>query len=95
MKFSVVSMTIISDAWIRLDSDNLSSSHLPIRRLVLDTRGLPVAGAQVMVEGVDKVTVTSERGEYWRLLLPGHYKSVLNTKDQYNTDYTAPLTTPP
>ena len=49
------------------------------RRLVLDTRGLPVAGAQVMVEGVDKVTVTSERGEYWRLLLPGHYKSVLNT----------------
>ena len=50
------------------------------RRLVLDTRGLPVAGAQVMVEGVDKVTVTSDRGEYWRLLLPGQYKSVwINT----------------
>ena len=43
--------------------------------LVLDTRGLPVCGAQVMVEGVDKVTVTSERGEYWRLLLPGQYRS--------------------
>ena len=35
-----------------------------------------MAGAQVMVEGGDKGTVTSDRGEYWRLLLPGHYKSV-------------------
>ena len=36
-----------------------------------------------MVEGVDKVTVTSDRGEYWRLLLPGHYKSVWTNTTQY------------
>ena len=47
-----------------------------VRGLVLDSLGNGVAGAQVMVEGVDKVTVTSERGEYWRLLLPGLYRSV-------------------
>merc|ERR1719510_761851 len=48
--------------------------HSMLAVLVLDTRGFPVCGAQVMVEGVDKVTVTSERGEYWRLLLPGQYR---------------------
>ena len=30
-------------------------------------------GAVVMVEGIDKYVNTTDRGEYWRLLLPGSY----------------------
>ena len=44
--------------------------------LVLDTEGRPVAGAEVRVEGIDKVTTSTDRGEFWRLLLPGFYKYV-------------------
>ena len=35
--------------------------------------GVPVAGAVVVVKGRDKDLVTSTRGEWWRLLVPGSY----------------------
>ena len=40
---------------------------------VLVQAGVPVAGAVVVVEGRDKDLVTSTRGEWWRLLVPGSY----------------------
>ena len=44
-----------------------------VKGLVLDHRGEPLAGATVRIAGIDKDTVTTERGEFWRLLLPGTY----------------------
>ena len=36
--------------------------------------GKPVAEAVVVVEGKDKDLLTSSRGEWWRILVPGTYK---------------------
>jgi len=33
-----------------------------------------VPNAYVVVEGIDKNITSTERGEYWRLLVPGSYK---------------------
>ena len=41
---------------------------------VKDANGNLLSGAEVIVEGNDKSVVTSSRGEYWRLLLPGVYQ---------------------
>ena len=41
---------------------------------VKDANGNILSGAEVIVEGNDKSVVTSSRGEYWRLLLPGVYQ---------------------
>ena len=41
-----------------------------VKGLVVDKTGRAVVGAGVEVEGIDKKTVTNERGEFWRLLLP-------------------------
>ena len=45
-----------------------------VKGLVVDKAGRPVEGASVEVEGIDKKTVTNERGEFWRLLMPGEYQ---------------------
>ncbi|KAH8329837.1 hypothetical protein KR067_002917 [Drosophila pandora] len=53
----------------------LRQSHIGIKGLVLDVSGLPIAGAEVYVAGLeDKPIRTTKRGEYWRLLTPGFYK---------------------
>ena len=44
-----------------------------MRGLVVDEEGAPLASATVRIEGIDKEIVTTERGEYWRLLVPGTY----------------------
>ena len=41
---------------------------------VKDANGNMLSGAEVIVEGNDKSVVTSSRGEYWRILLPGVYQ---------------------
>ena len=41
--------------------------------MVITTAGDTVSGASISVEGFDKITGSSERGEYWRLLPPGRY----------------------
>ncbi|KAH8261915.1 hypothetical protein KR026_001673, partial [Drosophila bipectinata] len=53
----------------------LRQAHIGIKGLVLDVSGLPIAGAEVYVAGLeDKPIRTTKRGEYWRLLTPGFYK---------------------
>ena len=44
-----------------------------VRGIVTDAAGEAVAGAVVRVRGRTKDVVTSSRGEYWRLLVPGNY----------------------
>ena len=52
----------------------LESVRLGIKGVIRDKKGKPVARAKVVVEGIDKPIYTTERGEYWRLLIPGNYK---------------------
>ena len=56
-------------------------------RGLVTAAGQPVAAATVEVEGIAKHLTTSERGEYWRLLAQGTYRSVLfyNNHDKNNS----------
>lgn len=42
--------------------------------LVTNERGEPVLDADVVVKGINHNITTSNKGEYWRLLLPGRYE---------------------
>lgn len=42
--------------------------------LVTDSNGYPIKDADVIVDGINQNVRTTERGEYWRLLVPGNYK---------------------
>ena len=48
-----------------------------VRGLVKDLNGQPVPNAVVEVNGIQKNITTSYFGEYWRLLAPGKYWSVI------------------
>jgi hypothetical protein len=52
----------------------LEASKLGIKGVIRDKGGIPVKRAKVVVEGIDKPVYTTDRGEYWRLLIPGVYK---------------------
>ena len=52
----------------------LESAHSGVKGHVWDQDGCPVIGAFVILEDRDKSVVTSNRGEFWRLLLPGSYQ---------------------
>ena len=52
----------------------LQNVHMGVKGMVWDTNNNPVKGARIRVEGNDKLIMTSDRGEYWRLLLPGTYR---------------------
>ena len=41
--------------------------------VVTDASGEPVEGAHILVQGREKDVVTTEMGEYWRVLTPGTY----------------------
>lgn len=41
--------------------------------IVTDETGKGVAGATIIVEGINHNITTTRDGEYWRLLLPGKY----------------------
>lgn len=45
-----------------------------VKGLVLNERNEPVLDADVVVVGINHNVTTSNRGEYWRLLLPGEYR---------------------
>ena len=47
--------------------------HIGVKGIVLKPNGKPVMNAKVLIDGNSKIVRTSERGEYWRLLLPGIY----------------------
>lgn len=49
--------------------------HIGIKGVVTDSNGNALKNAEVVVEGFEEKTIkTTERGEYWRLLLPGVYR---------------------
>lgn len=49
--------------------------HTGIKGLVLDVNGYPIHGAELYVEHLEKKPMrTTQRGEFWRLLVPGTYK---------------------
>ena len=52
----------------------LQQVHRGLKGVVEQQDGAAAAGAVVVVAGQDKTVTTSERGEYWRLLLPGQYR---------------------
>ena len=51
----------------------MEAVHMGVKGLVLDANNNPIHGAYVSVEGINYNVTTTERGEYWRLLLPGEY----------------------
>ena len=51
----------------------LQSVHMGVKGIVRDRNNKTVEGAFVCVEGNDKAVLTTQQGEYWRLLLPGAY----------------------
>lgn len=54
-----------------------------VKGVVTDEEGVVVSGAQIRVEGEGKIVTTTDRGEYWRMLIPGKYrfKAVGNGKE--------------
>ena len=56
----------------------LKNVHIGVKGLVSDGKGNPVANAKIQVEGNSNIITTSDRGEYWRLLLPGIYNISAN-----------------
>ncbi|KAG0729787.1 Carboxypeptidase M [Chionoecetes opilio] len=47
--------------------------HRGVRGFVVDTEMRPVEGASIKVKSRDVGFQTTKYGEYWRILLPGHY----------------------
>ncbi|CAD6227310.1 GSCOCG00006098001-RA-CDS [Cotesia congregata] len=52
----------------------LEQAHIGIKGLVLDPNGYPIEDARIHVVGNSHNITTTNRGEYWRLLLPGDYQ---------------------
>ncbi|XP_076253987.1 carboxypeptidase D svr [Rhynchophorus ferrugineus] len=52
----------------------IEAAQWGVKGLVKNEKGDPVLDADVVVEGINHNVTTSNRGEYWRLLLPGKYK---------------------
>ncbi|XP_046386124.1 carboxypeptidase D [Ischnura elegans] len=51
----------------------MESTHLGVKGLVRDKNGDSIPQARIIVHGINHDVLTSSRGEYWRLLLPGTY----------------------
>ncbi|CAG2117954.1 unnamed protein product, partial [Medioppia subpectinata] len=51
----------------------LAQVHRGVKGLVRDHNETPVANAEIRIVGRDVVFRSTNRGEYWRLLLPGDY----------------------
>jgi len=47
----------------------LEATHMGIKGVVAGSR----PGTKILIDGIDKAITTSDRGEYWRLLVPGTY----------------------
>lgn len=52
----------------------MEAAHWGVKGLVTTPEGRPVLDADVVVEGLAHNVTTSNRGEYWRLLVPGKYR---------------------
>ena len=61
----------------------LKLAHTGIKGLVTDANGNPVEGARIrIIGGPEKDVITTERGEYWKLLMPGTYEVRAISKDK-------------
>lgn len=52
--------------------------HWGVKGVVMNDVGHPIPNATVSIEGRRKNVKTTVMGEYWRILLPGHYKIIIN-----------------
>uniref|UniRef100_A0A8D8VKY4 Carboxypeptidase D n=2 Tax=Cacopsylla melanoneura TaxID=428564 RepID=A0A8D8VKY4_9HEMI len=62
----------------------IEQSHIGIKGLVTDTNGKPIPGANISVQGISHPIVGTNRGEYWRLLLPGNYRVIVTANGYEN-----------
>nr|XP_022908553.1 carboxypeptidase D-like [Onthophagus taurus] len=51
----------------------MEATHWGVKGLIQDEKGRGVPEAVVVVEGIKHNVTSSNRGEYWRLLVPGNY----------------------
>jgi len=70
----------------------LESVHMGVKGKVLDEDGKPLSGSIVEVIGRDKHITTTNRGEYWRMLMPGTYMVKAIHSNQFG-DVESDLTT--
>ena len=59
----------------------IESVHIGVKGIVSQADGNPAKNANIVVKGNQKLVKTTERGEYWRLLLPGIYNMYAETLD--------------
>ncbi len=52
----------------------LQASHLGIKGVISDSNNNPLKDFMISVDGIDKPINATNRGEYWRLLMPGNYQ---------------------
>ncbi|KAF2900813.1 hypothetical protein ILUMI_05352 [Ignelater luminosus] len=52
----------------------MEAAHWGVKGTVTDSEGEPILDADVVIVGINHNVTTSNRGEYWRLLLPGSYE---------------------
>lgn len=66
----------LSKEWL-LNKESLltfmEATHWGVKGLVTNGNGEPVLDADIVIEGIPHNITTSNKGEYWRLLLPGVY----------------------
>ncbi|KAK5638630.1 hypothetical protein RI129_012925 [Pyrocoelia pectoralis] len=56
----------------------MEATHWGVKGLVTNGNGEPVLDADIVIEGIPHNVTTSNKGEYWRLLLPGIYNIYAN-----------------
>lgn len=64
----------------------MEAAQWGVKGLVMNEKGDPILDADVAVVGIDHNVTTSNRGEYWRLLLPGKYKIYANAFGYQSSD---------
>jgi len=63
-----------------------------VHGLVTDGNNNPVDDAHVIVEGEGKIVTTTNRGEYWRFLVPGEYR-IKATGDGFESEWSKVIVT--
>ena len=61
--------------------------HQGIKGHIVDSNGNILPEAEIIIENNDKIIKSSERGEYWRLLLPGSYRIKAKFQDVESNYY--------